>query len=81
MQDVIEIRQEVFERSPELASNLYMEKYLDGEQFFITSLFDGQHLLSYPCNKISETLLKNYSNKLEKMLQDEKAEFIGFINS
>ena len=30
---------------------------------------------------ISEKLLKNYSQKLEKMLQDEKAEFVGFINS
>lgn len=79
--DVTRIREEVYARSPVIAADLYLEKYIDGEKILLTSIYDGVHLLTFPNEKIDKTLCESYSLKLENMLQKEKADFIGFIHS
>ena len=81
IEDVIKIRQDVSQKSPEIAKSLYMEKFLDGEKFILISLFDGKHLLTFPNKNIDSQIIDQYTNKLENMLISEKADFIGFINS
>ena len=81
MQEIISIKQKVYNTSGEIAKNIFLEKYLKGEKCKITSVFDGKHLLTFPDKRINKNLLKEYSQKLETMLLNEKANFIGFINS
>lgn len=81
MQEVISIKEKIYNTSGEIAKNVFLEKYLKGEKRKIISLYDGKHLLTFPDSKISITLLKDYSKKFENMLIEEKADFIGFINS
>ena len=81
MQDIIAIKKEAYSNSLELAKNIFLEKYLNGVKYKITSLFDGKHLLTFPAENVDTKLLKEYSLKLEKMLLNEKANFMGFINS
>ena len=81
MQEVISIKEKIYNTSGEIAKNVFLEKYLNGEKHKIISIFDGKHLLTFPHEKIRRDLLNEYSSKLEKMFLQEKANFIGFINS
>ena len=81
VQDVIRIQKEVYENSPVIAKDLYLEKYLDGEKIILTSLFDTKHLITFPTDKIPKNLTDEYTKKLENLLQQNNADFIGFINS
>ncbi len=81
MQEIISIKEKIYKTSGEISKNIFLEECLKGEKNKIISLFDGKHLLTFPHEKISAILLKEYSDKLEKMLLNEKANFIGFINS
>ena len=81
MQEIVSIKEDVYKVSGEVAKNLFIEKYINGEKHKVISVFDGKHLLTFPHKEIDSTLLKEYSNKLEKMLLEEKAKFMGFINS
>ncbi len=81
MQEIISIKKEIFDTMPELSKSVFLEKYLNGDKHKIISIFDGKHLLTFPNNKISPVLLSDYSKKLELLLQKEKANFMGFINS
>ena len=81
MQEIISIKEKIFNTSGEIAKNVFLEKYLHGNKYKIVSLFDGKHLLTFPEENIRKDLLDDYSQKLEQMLIEEKADFIGFINS
>ncbi|MBR6127937.1 hypothetical protein IKQ21_09660 [bacterium] len=81
VQEVIEIREEVHKRSSVIARDLYLEKYLDGKKITISSLFDTKNLLTFPVKDIPEDIINNYSQYFERMLNNENASFIGFINS
>ena len=81
LQDIITIKEDVFKTSPEISKTVFLEEYLNNEKHRVVSLFDGKHLLTFPENGIDSGLLKQYSQKLERMLIEEKANFIGFINS
>ena len=81
MQEIIAIKEQIYNTSSVISKSVFLEKYLNGEKCKIISIFDGKHLLTFPHNNINNKLLKNYSSKLEKMLIEEKADFIGFMNS
>lgn len=81
LQDVIDIRQKIAENQPEISKTVFLEKYLHSEKHKVVSIYDGKHLLTFPNSEINYESLKTYSEKLEKMLIQENANFIGFINS
>ena len=81
MQEIISIKEKIYNTSGEIAKNVFLEKYLNGNKYKIISLFDGKHLLTFPNGNIKKDLLTEYSKKLERMFLDEKADFTGFINS
>lgn len=77
LEEIIEIRKNISELSEEIAKTVFLEEFIEGECINLTSLFDGKNLLSFTDND----LLLEYSNKLQKLLIEEKFEFIGFLNS
>ena len=81
LQEIITIKEEVFKTSPEISKTIFLEEYLNNKKHTVISLFDGKHLLTFTNDNIDKDLQKDYSRKLEKMLLEEKANFIGFINS
>jgi len=81
IQDIITIKEKVFKISGEISKNIFIEKYLNGEKCKVVSVFDGKHLLTFPHKNINQDLLKEYSKKLENLFTNEKADFMGFINS
>lgn len=81
MQEIVSIKENIYKISGEISKGIFLEKYLNGNKCKIISLFDGKHLLTFPHEGVSRKLLTDYSNKLEKMLLNENAKFIGFINS
>ena len=81
MQEIIDLRQEIFNRSAEIGKTIYLEEYIEGEKYDVVSLFDGETLITFPHAQIQNELLKDYTKKLENMLKKEGAHFAGFINS
>lgn len=81
LQEIISIKKEIFETSPEIAKTVYIEELLHSTKHKVISIFDGENLYTFPNKNFTEKLLAEYSKKLEKLLQEEKADFIGFINS
>lgn len=62
----------------------FLEEYLDGEVYNLTSLWDGKNLLSFPIENLTEVQqdrLELYKTKLNFMLSDENADFTGFFTS
>lgn len=62
----------------------FLEEYLQGEVFELTSLWDGKNILSFPLGNLTEVQqdrLELYKTKLNFMLSDEKADFMGFFTS
>ena len=62
----------------------FLEEYLEGEIYSLTSLWDGKNLLSFPIENLTEVQhdrLELYKTKLNFMLSDEKADFVGFFTS
>ena len=81
LEDVIKIRQEIFDFSPEIAKSIFLEKYITGEKFTLTSLFDGKTLVTMPTEGLTSEIINAYNKKLSSMLKNENADFIGYINS
>ena len=81
MQEIIAIKEKIYNTSGEISKNVFLEKYLHGQKYKIISIFDGKHLLTFPESDIRKDLLNDYSKNLEQMLLVEKANFTGFINS
>ncbi|MCM1003097.1 MAG: hypothetical protein NC408_02010 [Candidatus Gastranaerophilales bacterium] len=62
----------------------FLEEYLRGEVYELTSLWDGKNILSFPLENLTEVQqdrLELYKTKLNFMLSDEKADFMGFFVS
>lgn len=62
----------------------YLEEYLEGEIYNLTSLWDGKNLLSFPIGNLTEVQqdrMELYKTKLNFMLSDENADFTGFFTS
>lgn len=75
---------EIKETIPKETENIYLEEYLEGDKIVLTSLFDGKSLLDFPVKNLTDrqnSKLKEYSAKLTSLLKEEKADFLGFINS
>ena len=81
LQDIIDIRQKIASTMPEISKTVFLEKYLHNTKHKVVSAFDGKNLLTFPDEGINTVALKEYSDKLENMLREEKANFIGFFNS
>jgi hypothetical protein len=81
LQEIISIKKEIFETSPEIAKTVYLEEFLHNKKHIVTSLFDGNSIYTFPDKNFMPALLEEYSSKLERLLRGEKADFIGFINS
>ena len=81
MQEIVAIKEKVYKTSGEISKGIFLEKYLKGEKCKVISLFDGKHLLTFPHEGVNAKLLNEYSKKLETLFIEEKASFIGFINS
>lgn len=81
LQEIISIKKEIFETSPEIAKTVYIEELLNAPKHKIISIFDGKSLYTFSNQNFTEELLREYSAKLEKLLQCEQADFMGFINS
>ena len=81
LQEIIAIKKEIFETSPEIAKTVYIEELLKSTKHKIISVFDGKNLYTFNDKHINNELLNEYSAKLEKLLQCEDADFMGFINS
>lgn len=66
-------------------SIIFLEEFLEGEKISITSLWDGKNLffepLSVNLTEVQEDRLNLYKTKLNILLSDEKADFIGFLTS
>lgn len=77
LNEIIDIRNKIANQSEEIARNVYLEEYIQGESLNLISLFDGKNLLSFTSND----LILEYSNKLQNLLVSEKMEFIGFLTS
>lgn len=79
MQELIEIKQEL------AGETVFLEDYLNGEVFYLLSLWDGRNLIHFPLTKelteVQIDRLDLYKTKLNFLLSDESADFIGFFTT
>lgn len=79
MQELVEIREEL------AGKKVFLEEFMNGEIFCILSLWDGKNLIFFDKNlhltEVQKERLDLYKTKLNFMLSDEKADFIGFFSS
>ena len=81
MQEIINIKQEISDKSSEIAKTTYLEEFIKGQSYNLISLYDGRNLITFPQKDIPENILTEYNTTLENMLKIENADFVGFINS
>lgn len=81
VQEVLDIRTKLVNYSQEIADSIILEKYIHGEKYELTSLFDGQTLITFSNGQIDENLVQEYNSKLQTMFLKENSQFIGYINS
>ncbi len=81
LEEVIQIKRKIFEYSPEIAKSVFLEKFIYGEKYTLTSLYDGKTLATLPAEELDKELIIDYNNKLYSMFKGENADFIGYINS
>ena len=77
---------ELIETKENLAdSTTFLEEYYQGEIFNLLSLWDGKNILcfdkDFSFSEVQRDRLELYKTKLNFMLSDEKADFIGFFVS
>ena len=76
--DVLQIKELINKKYPlEIASTAFLEDFIEGEVFNVTSFFDGKTLKTFS----NDNQILEYSKLLEKALVQENASFIGFFNS
>ena len=79
MSELLEARQKISNYSSEIAGTIFLEEFIEGKQYTLTSFFDGKSLITF--SELSGDIVKEYNAKLEKMFVNEAANFIGYINS
>ena len=78
LDEVLQVKDLINKTYPqEIVDTTFLEEFIEGEVFSVTSFFDGKTLKTF--SKDSQIL--EYSNLLEKALKQEKFDFIGFFNS
>lgn len=79
MQELIEIKEELVEQTT------FLEEYLRGDICNLTTLWDGKNLVAFDkelnLTEVQADRLDLYKTKLNFMLSDEKADFIGFFTT
>lgn len=79
MQELVTIREELGTKT------VFLEEYLKGDIYYLLSLWDGKNLLNFPLSnsltEVQEDRLELYKTKLQFMLSDEQANFIGFFTT
>lgn len=79
MQELVEIREKLG------AKTVFLEEYLKGDVYYLLSLWDGKNLFNFPLSisltEVQEDRLELYKTKLQIMLSDEQADFIGFFTT
>ena len=76
--EVLQIKELINKKYPlEIASTAFLEDFIEGEVFNVTSFFDGKTLKTFS----NDNQILEYSKLLEKALVQENASFIGFFNS
>ena len=83
LQEIVEIKKEIFELSPELAKDIVVEQYINGDKYNILSLYDGKHVLTLPSEKMTASQvekLEEYNGKLKSLLNTQRPD-TGFIVS
>ena len=78
LEEVIKIRQDIYDFSPEIAKSIFLERYIKGEEFLLYSFFDGKNLITFSPQGLDT---KTYNDKLEYMFVQENPNFIGYITS
>lgn len=84
IEEIVQIKKEILKTSAELAKKIFLEEFIEGDEYKITSLFDGKNLLTFPPKNITnlqKELLEDYAKKLESIFVTYKADFVGFVNS
>lgn len=82
IQELVKIRET--EIPQEFSKDIFLEEYIEGEDFLLYSLFDGENLLSFPIEGLTKEQqkgLEEFKLKLHTMLKSEKADFTGFLNT
>lgn len=79
MHELVEIMEDL------KGENTFLEEYLNGDVFYLHSLWDGKNLLNFPMQtnltEVQEDRLDLYKAKLGIMLSEENADFIGFFTT
>lgn len=81
LQELIDLRNEININYPQISESIFLERYIEGKNITVTSLFDGKHLITFPDKNIENGMLAEYSKMLENLFIGENASFTGFINS
>ena len=82
VEELVRIRET--EIPQEFGKDIFLEEYVEGESRILYSLFDGENLLSFPLEGLSreqQSAFDEYQSKLHAMLKEEKADFMGFLNT
>lgn len=79
MQELIKIREDLSRE------RIFLENYLNGDIFYLLTLWDGQSALHFKpqmqFTEVQEDRLELLKTKLNFMLGDEKPDFIGFFST
>ena len=79
MQELIKIKESLSNE------NVYLEEFLNGDLFYLLSFWDGKNLIHFDpdfnFSEVQEERLDLYKTKLNFMLSDERADFIGFFTT
>ena len=72
-------------KTPEIPMTSDKEEFLDGEIYYLLSLWDGKNTAHFQNEKelseVQQDRLDLYKTKLNFMLSDEKADFTGFFTT
>ncbi len=79
MQELVKIKEEL------AGQTTFLEEYLNGEVYYLACLWDGKSLVafdeSFDLTEVQADRLSLYKTKLNFLLSDEKADFIGFFTT
>lgn len=78
--EVLQIKEFVSQNLPQVEDRVHLEEFLVGREYILNSFFDGKNLITHN-SQLPSGLVNDYNNQLKAMFIQEKANFIGYINS
>ena len=78
--EVLQIKEFVSQNLPQVEDRVHLEEFLVGREYILNSFFDGKNLITHN-SQLTSGLVNDYNNQLKAMFIQEKANFIGYINS